>query len=125
MNENPAPQQPYNNNMGNKPSNNRGYIFLGVLLIAIGALWLFHNFGIIKPRVFDILFSWQMLMVVIGGYLLAVKQYAPGAIVGGLGLVFLLVDAFDIPISFTKVVLPAIVIAIGISMLISRLGKKP
>lgn len=122
MNGNPAPQQPQRK--GGKPDNKGGYLFLGILLIAIGLVWLFHNFGIIRPHIFDILFSWQMLMVVIGGYLLSVRQYAPGGIVGGLGLLFLLVDAFNINISFTKVVLPSIVIALGASLLISKLSKK-
>lgn len=100
-----------------------GNIYLGVLLIAIGAIWMFNNFGFISYRFFDVLFSWQMLLVVIGGYLLAVKRYTAGSIVGGLGLLFVLMDVLNIYVSVSKVILPAVVIALGLSLLLSQSRK--
>ena len=101
-----------------------GNLYLGVILILVGVVWLFYNFDMISYRFFDILFSWQMLVVVIGGYLIAVKRYSAGIIIGALGVLFVLMDAFDIHISVSKIVLPAVVIAIGISLLITFLNKK-
>lgn len=123
MNENHIPREPEKRSVP-EGTGKGGYVFLGVALILVGLLWLLNNFGFIGPRLFDVVFSWQMLMVVIGGYLLSVKRYPAGAIVGGLGLLFLIVHAFDVHIDFIKVILPSIMIAVGISLLITRTAGK-
>lgn len=121
LNENHIPQ---GNHRGSsnccKDPKRCGNIYLGVMLIATGLLWLFHNIGFIGSGVFNIIFSWEVLMIVLGGYMLAIRRYTMGAIIGGVGLLFLITSAFNIHISFSKVVLPIIIIAIGISLIVSR-----
>lgn len=122
MNENhiPSEQKP----AAQKSKNQGGYIFLGALLVLSGVLWLMHNFGMVGPRAFDIIFSWQMLMVVIGAYLIATRNYTAGAIVGGLGVIFIMMNLMDVYVSIGKVILPSAVIAAGAALLITKLGKK-
>ena len=115
INGNQIPEQPrkrYDRSLS-------GNLYLGAMLILVGLLWLFHNIGIVNNWVFDMLFSWQMLLIVIGGYFLATRRWATGAIIGGLGLIFFIMNAFDIYISVSKIILPSVVIAIGLSILLS------
>lgn len=104
--------------------NRGGNIFLGAALMATGVLWLLYNFHVMPWCVFDVIFSWQMLLVVIGGYLIASRKYVAGAITGGLGLIFVLTDVFNICIPTGKVILPVVIIAIGLAVILTKLGKK-
>lgn len=65
-----------------------------------------------------------MLLVAAGGYLLAVRRWSAGVIIGGLGVFFVVMDALDISLSFNKIVLPILVMAAGIALIVSRLGKR-
>lgn len=100
-----------------------GNIYLGVILIAIGLLWLFFNIHWISYGVFSFLFSWPMLMVAVGGYLLAIRRRNAGFIVGGLGVVFLVLTNLPISLSFGKIVLPILLVASGLSIILSRTGR--
>lgn len=102
-----------------KASNSAGNVFLGVILILVGIVWLFNNLSIITPRTFSLLFSWPMLMVVIGGYLLAVKKWIAGALITIVGAIFFITSAFNVHLSFSKVVLPVIIILIGVAVIVS------
>lgn len=101
-----------------------GNIYLGVVLIAIGFIWLSYNMGWISYGLFSTLFSWQMLIAAMGGYLLSLRRWSAGLIIGGLGIALVIVDAFDISLSFSKIVLPLIIIAAGIALILSRLEKR-
>lgn len=69
-------------NMENKNPQDSTYrprtIYFGVLLILAGTVWLLHAFGIISHHTFDVLFSWQMVIILIGLYLLALRQLYVG-----------------------------------------------
>lgn len=96
------------------------HIYLGVALITIGIIWILRNFGIIGERFFDIFFSWQILLVVIGGYLLCMKRWVSGAIITLTGIIFVATDLLGIYVSFSKVVLPLSCIIAGIAVLVTR-----
>ena len=100
-----------------KPTIEARNIYVGLLLIGMGVCWMLYNFGHIGPRVFDMLFSWQMLTIVLGGYLLVLRRWAAGGVVTALGVVFLLSRFFAICIPLDKVALPFIVIGIGLIFL--------
>ncbi len=122
INDNRVPREP---KRGRGDSGNTGgNIFLGAALMATGLFWLLYNFDVLPYCVFDAVFSWQMLLVVIGGYLIASRKYIAGGIVGTLGLVFVIADMFDICISMSKVALPAVIIAIGAAIILTKLGRK-
>lgn len=95
-------------------------IYLGVFLIATGALWLMRNLGLISGEVFNILISWESLLIVIGGFLMAMRNWISGAVIALTGVCFMILNILNVPVSFGKVILPAILIAIGISILASR-----
>lgn len=97
-----------------------GTTYAGCALIAAGLAWLLYNTGVIDPRAFDILFSWQVLMIVAGGYLLAVRAWIAGGVVSGMGALLLAADLFNLHISFSKIVLPLLLVSIGVAMLFGR-----
>ena len=47
-------------------------LFIGIILILAGILWLLNNFGLLSDSAFELIFSWHMLVVLIGTYLLGV-----------------------------------------------------
>lgn len=94
-------------------------IYIGVLLIAIGVVWMLHNFQRIPPHLFDMLFSWPILVILLGGYLLVLRRWAAGGVVILLGVLFAWSDWFGIHLPMNKIVLPAIVIALGLIFLLS------
>lgn len=95
-------------------------IYLGVVLILVGIVWLLDNFNLIDSRFFDVVFSWQMLLVVIGGYLLSTRNWAAGGTVMLIGVCFLLTDIFNVCLPIGKLILPLIFIAGGVSLVLSR-----
>ena len=99
------------------------HIYLGVALIAVGAVWMLYNFDIIGYKFFDIFFSWEMLLIVIGGYLLAMRKWVPGGIVAVVGFFFLLTNLLGVYIPFRKVVWPSLFIIAGLAVLLTRKYK--
>jgi predicted membrane protein len=87
-------------------------MFFGVLLLA-------ENLGIINTSVSHVIFSWQMLLIVIG--LLGIinrRGVNPGSIILiGLGVFFLIPDIFDVTFDVGRLFLPFIFVIIGISIL--------
>ena len=94
--------------------------FIGSVLVVAGVVWLLGNTGVVGPAFFDAVFSWQMLMIVIGGYLLCTRNYVAGGVVAGMGVLFLAADVLDIHISFHRVILPVLLIVAGLAVLLRR-----
>lgn len=114
-------------NMENKNPQDSTYrprtIYFGVLLILAGTVWLLHAFGIISHHTFDVLFSWQMVIILIGLYLLALRQLYVGGITTAIGACLLIFDVIHYKISIVNVVFPVILISIGVITLL-RLFKR-
>lgn len=91
------------------------YNFAGVLMIICGLVWLGSNYNLLSPKLIDTILSWQMLLVAVGVWLLCVRNYLSGGIVTAFGLLLVLVDYFDIYISFEKLVLPLLLVVGGIA----------
>lgn len=94
--------------------------YLGIVLITIGLIWLLHNFDIIGERFFDLFFSWQTLLIVIGGYLLSIRRWIGGGIVLATGVVFLLTDFFGVCIPVNKIILPIIFMVAGLAVILGK-----
>ncbi len=109
-------------NMENKNPQDSTYrprtIYFGVLLILAGTVWLLHAFGIISHHTFDVLFSWQMVIILIGLYLLALRQLYVGGITTAIGACLLIFDVIHYKISIVNVVFPVILISIGVITLL-------
>lgn len=99
------------------------HLYLGLALIAVGGVWLLYNFDVIGYKFFDIFFSWEMLLLVIGGYLLTMKKWAVGGIVALVGAFFMLANVLDIYIPFDKVVLPLLCIVAGLAIILTRRNR--
>lgn len=90
-------------------------LFIGITLIVVGLLWLLENFGLLTEQITDAIFSWQMLLTLVGGYLLSQKRWVAGAVMSVLGVVLLAADLLRVDVPFDKVAFPVILIAVGIS----------
>jgi len=53
---------------------NRKSLVFGLLVLGLGFAWLLHNFGLIGDRAWDVIFSWQMLLIAIGIVVVFVKE---------------------------------------------------
>ncbi len=95
-------------------------LYIGLLLIAIGSAWIAHNVGWMGRRTFDIIFSWQMLMVEIGGFLLVVRRWLPGILLTVAGGLLLLSDFFNWEIPIWQNIGPLAVIVLGIAFLVQK-----
>lgn len=102
-----------------------GKIYLGAVLALAGVVWLASNLHWIGFGTFRAIFSWRMLLVVIGGYLLALRQWSAGAIIGCVGIFFVVTDWLGVVFPFGKIVLPIAVIAVGIALMLSQSRKRP
>ncbi|UXP33268.1 cell wall-active antibiotics response protein [Reichenbachiella agarivorans] len=94
---------------------------LGIIMIVIGILFLLDNFNIISFSVPHYLFTWQMILVVVGIFQFATGNQRGGVILISLGIIFWIPRYFNI--SFHDY-WPVFLIAIGLSFFLkSRTGK--
>ncbi|MCV9388137.1 cell wall-active antibiotics response protein [Reichenbachiella ulvae] len=94
---------------------------LGIIMIVIGILFLLDNLHVIDFSIPRYLFTWQMILVVIGIFQFATGNQRGGVILISLGVIFWIPDYFDI--SFRQY-WPVFLIAIGLSFFFkSRTGK--
>lgn len=96
-----------------------GRMFVGLVILAIGILELLKAIGISMP---GWIFSWPMLLIVIGGFILVKHQFRHPAsyLLLLLGLCFLILDNLSLPFRVDNLVWPSIIIVIGLSMLLSK-----
>lgn len=95
-------------------------LFLGLTLVIAGGLWLLKNFQILSYETFDVIFSWPTLLVVIGGYLLTLRRWVSGGIVGALGLCLLIADLAGLEMPAGKLLLPLLCVGAGVATLLHR-----
>lgn len=95
-------------------------IYTGVFLIAAGIIWMCHNLDMIGERFFDALFSWQMLLMVLGGYFLMLRKWALGTVTLMIGAIFAISEWFNLYLPVSDLLLPMIVVAVGIVILLQQ-----
>lgn len=98
-------------------------LFAGILMVVCGIVWLLSNYNIVGPAFINTFFSWQMLIVAVGGWLLCARNWTLGGIVTAVGVALLLFDVLNIYISFTKLILPLLLVVAGV-ILICQKGIK-
>jgi predicted membrane protein len=93
----------------------------GVILVLIGALLIAHNFDFFPFNIRHIVFSWQMILIVIGLIILISSRESKtvGWILIVIGGFFLIPDIFNIPYSWgwRRLFWPLIFIVIGLLIL--------
>lgn len=93
-------------------------LVLGLFLVVIGTLFLLRNLDLIElPRY---VFTWQMLLIVIGAFNFLTGNRSAGFILSGVGLVFLLPKIADFDLSDFW---PVILIIIGLSFFFRNRGR--
>ena len=101
--------------------NSRHHYILGVVLIIIGAALVLKNMGIFPYCVKNIIFSWQMLLVVIGLVITlgSSGEKTGGAIILAVGVFFLIPKIFY-GIFNVNIFWPLIFIIVGLIFIFSR-----
>lgn len=96
-------------------------VWLGGLLIIIGGLFLLNSLDILDFRFSRIIISWPFFFFIIGIYVLVQSEKKIfGAILAGLGALFLLPRIFPGIVINWSVVFPLILIAVGLYIILHR-----
>lgn len=108
----------------NSFSQNRTIGF-GVLVVVIGFMILLHQLGMIPEQLDHIVFSWQMLLIVLGIYNLFFTQSRVfGYILISVGGFFIIPEIFTLPYNFTRNFWPIILIVVGLFIIFRHGFKK-
>ena len=105
------------------PIFNKKSFWGGLLFIAIGILLLMQNFNLLPFVLPAYVFTWKMLLVVIGIFLLPSKNWFRGMVCIGVGTYFLLPEAFGIYNVTIAQLWPLALIIIGITIMTNKLKK--
>lgn len=111
---------PQNSRENPQKSPQRRNLFIGIVLILVGMLWLMDNLNLLPYRLFDILISWQMLLILIGVFLLYQRLWVGGTVVTTIGVLFFISNQLGYHLSFRDVGLPVVFIVAGIAVILSR-----
>ncbi len=124
--------------MENESKNNNSKVVLAYILIAVGVFWTLRQLGIyyefphfILENIFyplrrlfhhvsRFIFSWPMILIIIGGVLLVGKRSA-GFVLIIVGGIFILPKIFFIPGITISLLLPVLLIGIGVAMIARRI----
>lgn len=101
----------------------RSNLFLGVVLILSGILWMLHNLTMISPRFFHFCFSGPMLLSLLGGYLLLLRYWVAGSILTIFGVGLLILRELHLTIPFHQLFWPLVIVALGIGFLCRNLKR--
>ncbi len=103
-----------------KPRNPAKGMVFGVLVVAFGLILLLSNFGLINQSVKNMIFSWEMLLIVIGAMNLFDRARWFGLTLISLGGIFMILHAFSINVSFSHVFWPTLIILFGFLLIFGR-----
>lgn len=105
-----------------KRFNNR--IPFGILMVTLGAVLLLRNLNMLPPEVPAYVFSWKMLLIIIGLYSLIVFRKMGGIIMVGVGAYFLIPEVVGMPAIDFHLFWPGIFILLGLGFIFGKKGKK-
>ena len=100
------------------PSGFTGRQLMATILIACGVLLLGRNLGIFPNRIFHIIVSWPMLLVVLGAYSFLRRQAFTGVVLFAIGLCFILPRLGWLPwgpANVSAVLWPVLLVCVGIA----------
>ncbi len=98
---------------------------LGLIIIAVGLAILLHRLRVFSPQVDDVIFSWQMLLIVIGVYnILFTQSRVAGFILIAVGGFFIIPNLFILPYDFNRNFWPVLLIIVGLLILFKALPAK-
>jgi len=92
----------------------------GIVAIVVGAILMLNVFNLIPMRLIDVLWSWQMILIVVGLVsLLNNESKFLGIILISLGAFFLIDDYWYFPVELRRAFWPAVLIIFGGYLVIS------
>ncbi|HOI49011.1 MAG TPA: hypothetical protein PK167_06895 [Prolixibacteraceae bacterium] len=118
--------------MQNEKTEDRSRVVLAAILIVVGLLWLFRQLGVhfhfdelfapfhwIYHKIGNVIFSWPMILVLVGLILLAGKRSGGVAliVVGG---IFLIPRIFLLPGFSFSLIFPVLLVVAGIAMVANK-----
>lgn len=124
--------------MENKPQNNNSKVVLAYVLIGIGVIWILRKIGIYfeVPHFYfqniffpfknifhdftNFIFSWQMVLIVVGLILMAGKRSA-GIVLIVVGGIFLLPKFLVVPGLTFSMFFPVLLVGLGIAMIVRKI----
>ncbi|MEP2024498.1 MAG: DUF5668 domain-containing protein [Reichenbachiella sp.] len=112
------------------PSSNSRSGILGLILIALGTLFLLDNLDLIPYEISYYLFNWKGIMIMIGLVFLSTKENkSPGIILMAVGGFFIMSDVLSYEFDWhwydtRKLFWPVLLIVIGL-VILSRKSKSP
>ncbi len=123
--------------MENKSENSNSRVVLAFVLIGIGSLWLLRKIGLhfelpqyflqnflfpLKNMFHDLthfIFSWQMILIIVGLILMAGKRSA-GVVLIVIGGIFLLPKIFILPGLTFSMFFPVLLVGLGIALIVRK-----
>jgi len=124
--------------MENKPENRNSKVVLAWVLIGIGVIWILRKIGfyfeiphfyfqnIFFPfknmfqGLFNFIFSWQMVLIIVGLILMAGKR-SSGIVLIVIGGIFMLPKIFFIPGLTFSMFFPVVLVGLGVAMIARRI----
>ena len=107
--------------------NPKSKLILAMFLIGAGILLLFENFNMLPGNIYNVIFSWPMLLIVLGVVQISKHPNKTfGLILIAIGAFLLIPKVFPVHISFGQLFWPAIFLGIGLLILFKgNSGNKP
>ncbi len=105
--------------------NSRAHLFLGIILVLLGIAVLAEIFDAVPWRMRDLIFSWQMILIVLGIIFISGRDSkSTGYILLAIGAFFILPKFFDVPNYWRSLFWPSILILGGLLIIFGR-GNRP
>jgi len=95
-------------------------MLVGVLIVTFGLLYMLRNMEVIDNSTWHMIYSWPMLLVVLGVVNLAEHKFSWGLLLLAVGTAFLADRYYDLPYNLFTFFWPALIIIIGIGLIFSN-----
>lgn len=100
-------------------------IVTGLFFIAVAFLLIGHSLGFISNYAYQIIISWQMLLIALGVIqILTWRHFFCGLVLIIVGSVFLIPKLFILPVALANLTFPAILFLIGLVIIIRPRSKR-
>lgn len=103
-----------------KPHHRFKTMLVGILIVTFGLLYMLRNMYVIDNHTWRMIFSWPMLLVVLGVVNLADRKISWGLLLLAIGSIFLADRYYDLHYNLFSFFWPVVIIVVGIGMIFSK-----
>jgi predicted membrane protein len=105
--------------------NTTAHLLLGIILVLLGIAVLAEIVDAVPWRMSDIIFSWQMILIVLGVIFISGRESkGTGYILLAVGAFFILPKFFDVPHYWRNLFWPSILILLGLLIIFGKSGRR-